>query len=108
MKVVGVYGCTCSGKSTFAHVLADSCAPSRVIEVDTFRWPEAEYACRGVEPLDLSNLPWKAPTSGTTAGETATVVPGPLDKRFDTNSPAWVDWEAAYIVRICICCDRSV
>ncbi len=95
MQIVGVYGCTCSGKSTFAQSLVDAYPPSRILEADAYRWPEAEYAQRGVPQLDLSTLPWKFTRESGENGSRSYEIPAALDKKFDTNCPAWIDWEGA-------------
>ena len=56
MLVVGIYGCTCAGKSTLCEALVES-ESARTVELDAFRWSEEEYP-RRLPPLDLTTLDW--------------------------------------------------
>ena len=82
MLVVGIYGCTCAGKSTLCEALVES-ESARTVELDAFRWSEEEYP-RRLPPLDLTTLDWPS-------GQ----PPAEIRKSYDTNVPEWVDWEAA-------------
>jgi len=78
--VIGVYGCTCSGKSALCDELVKN-ESAEVIELDSFRWDEDQYTEKGVPQLDLSGLPWPSQKQ-----------PPAICKTFDTNTPEWMDW----------------
>ena len=82
VSVVGVFGCTGSGKSTICEALAAKVGPdaTEIIHGDAFFLPP--HLC---PPLSLDSLPW--------VGDRG--VPEALArKKNDTNHPGAIDWVA--------------
>ena len=82
VSVVGVFGCTGSGKSTICEALAAKVGPdaTEIIHGDAFFLPP--HLC---PPLSLDSLPWVSDRG----------IPEALArKKNDTNHPGAIDWVA--------------
>ena len=88
--VVGVVGCSGSGKSSLCTALADALGGEVVNGDDFFRPDEI------LDALDLSELPWPG----------GSVPPALANKKTDNNLPSAIDWSVPHFF-ILLYCSRA-